>query len=74
MSGAATSPALVLASTSPRRRELLARIGLKPARRIPLCNGALECRLYVFELIAGSLRRSKTGERQEARGERHEPR
>ena len=32
MSGAATSPALVLASTSPRRRELLARIGLTPAR------------------------------------------
>ncbi|WP_081944686.1 Maf family protein [Sphingopyxis sp. MWB1] len=36
MSGAATSPAsapaLVLASTSPRRRELLARIGLVPAR------------------------------------------
>jgi septum formation protein len=32
VSGAATSPALVLASTSPRRRELLARIGLTPAR------------------------------------------
>ena len=32
MSGAANSPALVLASTSPRRRELLARIGLVPAR------------------------------------------
>ena len=32
MSGAATSPALVLASTSPRRRELLARIGLTPSR------------------------------------------
>ena len=32
MSGAATSPALVLASTSPRRRELLARIGVTPSR------------------------------------------
>ncbi|SEH11980.1 septum formation protein [Sphingopyxis sp. YR583] len=32
MSGAATIPALVLASTSPRRRELLARIGLEPTR------------------------------------------
>jgi septum formation protein len=32
VSGAATMPALVLASTSPRRRELLARIGLVPAR------------------------------------------
>jgi putative N6-adenine-specific DNA methylase len=35
-------------------------IGLKPARRIPLYNGALECRLYVFELVAGSLRRQRT--------------
>lgn len=32
MSGAATPTALVLASTSPRRRELLARIGLTPTR------------------------------------------
>ena len=32
MSGAANIPALVLASTSPRRRELLARIGVIPAR------------------------------------------
>lgn len=32
MSSAAKSPVLVLASTSPRRRELLARIGLVPAR------------------------------------------
>ena len=32
MSGAATIPALVLASTSPRRRELLARIGFVPTR------------------------------------------
>jgi putative N6-adenine-specific DNA methylase len=32
-------------------------IGLKPSRRIPLYNGALECRLYVFEIIAGSARR-----------------
>jgi putative N6-adenine-specific DNA methylase len=34
-------------------------IGLKPARRIPLYNGAIECRLYVFELVAGSMRRSR---------------
>jgi septum formation protein len=32
VSGAVSFPALVLASTSPRRRELLARIGVAPAR------------------------------------------
>ncbi|HZG34018.1 MAG TPA: nucleoside triphosphate pyrophosphatase [Sphingopyxis sp.] len=32
MSGAVSFPALVLASTSPRRRELLARVGVVPAR------------------------------------------
>jgi putative N6-adenine-specific DNA methylase len=31
-------------------------IGLKPARRIPLYNGPLECRLYVFDMVAGSMR------------------
>jgi len=37
-------------------------IGLKPRRRTPLFNGALECRLYEFELIAGAMRRRKAGE------------
>jgi putative N6-adenine-specific DNA methylase len=32
-------------------------IGLKPARRIPLFNGALECRLYGFEIVAGRMGR-----------------
>ena len=31
-------------------------IGLKPARRIPLWNGAIECRLFLFPLVAGSAR------------------
>jgi putative N6-adenine-specific DNA methylase len=31
-------------------------IGLKPARRTPLYNGALECRLYEFAIVAGSMR------------------
>ena len=31
-------------------------IGLKPARRIPLWNGAIECRLFVFPLVAGTMR------------------
>ena len=37
-------------------------IGLRPARRIPLYNGALECRLYGFEIVAGSARRRVRGE------------
>jgi len=36
-------------------------IGLKPSRRIPLYNGALECRLYGFEIVAGSMRKSREG-------------
>ena len=32
------------------------RIGLKPARKTPLYNGALECRLYGFPMVAGQNR------------------
>ncbi len=32
-------------------------LGLKPARRIPLFNGALECRLLVYPLVSGGMRR-----------------
>ncbi|MFN7085607.1 MAG: class I SAM-dependent RNA methyltransferase [Burkholderiales bacterium] len=32
-------------------------IGLKASRRTPLFNGALECRLFKYELVAGSMRR-----------------
>lgn len=34
-------------------------IGLKASRRTPLYNGALECRLFEYRLIAGSMRRPK---------------
>jgi putative N6-adenine-specific DNA methylase len=34
-------------------------IGLKASRRTPLYNGALECRLYEYRLIAGSARMLK---------------
>jgi len=37
-------------------------IGLKPRRRVPLFNGALECRLYEFEMVAGTARRRRPGE------------
>ena len=36
-------------------------IRLTPSRRTPLYNGALECRLYEFKLVAGSMRRTKLG-------------
>ena len=32
-------------------------IRLEPARRVPLYNGALECRLYEFRMVSGSHRR-----------------
>jgi putative N6-adenine-specific DNA methylase len=34
-------------------------IRLEPARRVPLYNGALECRLYEFPIVAGSHRREQ---------------
>jgi putative N6-adenine-specific DNA methylase len=34
-------------------------IGLKATRRTPLYNGALECRLFEYRLVAGSLRGGK---------------
>ena len=32
-------------------------IGLAPSRRTPLFNGALECRLFEFKLVSGSMRK-----------------
>jgi putative N6-adenine-specific DNA methylase len=40
--------------------EVPQRLRLKPARRTPLFNGALECRLFRFEMVAGSARRPQT--------------
>ena len=37
-------------------------IGLKASKRTPLFNGALECRLFRFELVAGSNRSGKLAE------------
>jgi len=34
-------------------------IGLRASRRTPLYNGALECRLFEYRLVAGSMRKSK---------------
>lgn len=34
-------------------------IGLKASRRTPLFNGALECRLYEYRMVAGSNRRER---------------
>jgi len=38
-------------------RRLPKLIGLRPERRIPLFNGALECRLYGFPIVAGGARK-----------------
>lgn len=32
-------------------------IGLSPSKRTPLFNGALECRLYEFKIVSGSMRK-----------------
>jgi putative N6-adenine-specific DNA methylase len=32
-------------------------IGLKASKRIPLYNGALECRLLEYRIVAGTMRR-----------------
>jgi putative N6-adenine-specific DNA methylase len=34
-------------------------IGLKASKRTPLYNGALECRLFEYRLVAGSMRKNK---------------
>ena len=36
-------------------------IGLSPSKRTPLYNGALECRLYEFRMVAGSMRKKREG-------------
>ena len=38
---------------------------LKEARRVPLWNGPIECRLFRFDLQAGSLRKDRQGADQE---------
>ena len=42
-------------TADPRLRQT---IGLSPSRKIPLYNGALECRLYEFKIVQGSARRN----------------
>ncbi len=44
-------------------------IGLSPSKRTPLYNGALECRLYEFKIVAGAMRREKKDEGRGTRGE-----
>ena len=40
--------------------QLAKKIGLAASKRTPLFNGALECRLFEYKLVAGSMRRLKT--------------
>lgn len=46
--------------------EVPQRMRLKPSRRTPLFNGALECRLFRFDMVAGSARRPAAIEPQPA--------
>jgi putative N6-adenine-specific DNA methylase len=39
-------------------------VGLKPARRIPLFNGPIDCRLLKYELYRGSRREPKSADGQ----------
>jgi putative N6-adenine-specific DNA methylase len=39
-------------------------IRLTPSRRIPLFNGALECRLLEYKMVAGGMRKMKTNNEQ----------
>ena len=43
-------------------RALPGGMGFKPSKRTPLFNGALDCRLFEFELYAGSKRERPAGE------------
>lgn len=48
-------------------------IRLTPSRRIPLFNGALECRLLEYRLVAGSMRKTKSPDAPEQTAATHEP-
>ena len=39
--------------------QLAKRIGLAASKRTPLFNGALECRLFEYKMVAGGMRRAK---------------
>jgi putative N6-adenine-specific DNA methylase len=41
-------------------------IGLSPSKRIPLFNGSLECRLYEFRIVEGSMRKARRTTRSNA--------
>jgi len=43
-------------------------IGLRASRRTPLYNGALECRLFEYRLVSGSMQRGGTTVRADAEG------
>jgi len=43
-------------------RGLPGRLGLKATRRVPVYNGAIECRLFEFRMVAGSNRGKRPGD------------
>jgi putative N6-adenine-specific DNA methylase len=41
--------------------KLPSQMRLKESRRVPMWNGPIECRLFRFDLVAGSLRKDVSG-------------
>ena len=48
--------------------KLPGKMRLKESRRVPMWNGPIECRLFRFDLIKGSLKRTTTEPASEAQG------
>jgi putative N6-adenine-specific DNA methylase len=49
-------------------REAAHKVGLHPSRKIPLFNGALECRFMKYEMYSGSRKAAKSGEQPVSEG------
>jgi putative N6-adenine-specific DNA methylase len=54
--------------------KLPGKMRLKESRRVPLWNGPIECRLFRFDLVAGTMRPEKSGSDQPTKsGSDHQP-
>ncbi|MDY0748854.1 THUMP domain-containing protein [Paucibacter sp. R3-3] len=51
--------------------KLPSKMRLKESRKVPMWNGPIECRLFRFDLVAGSARKPKSGELPEGQPPEH---